>query len=252
MNLVGVNSPVRLLREKWASPVELAQELYAMFTAKGPTELQDTLTIKVPQGRTALRIEQSEGDTSHLSITHGGIAKNSVSTAPSVPGRRQPPTREESSRRPDSGAPAPATSLQPTPLSGSSASSPGRRVQAESPGVEIGVPVKFSTRSPVSFSQPPVVTNPVTGQRDEVMTKSQTRRDDVTTYTPIFGIVQEGTGDTYQVQFFPSGFDGPGTSTNYAVKVPSVNADQQIPAGTKLFPIWLFQGVYYHQPPVWL
>ena len=29
MNLVGVNSPVRLLREKWSSPVDLAQELYA-------------------------------------------------------------------------------------------------------------------------------------------------------------------------------------------------------------------------------
>ena len=91
MNLIGVNSPVRLLREKWSNPVDLAQELYAMFTAKGPAELHDTLTIKVPAGKTALRIEQVDNSVSDTHISHGGISKNSVSTAPSVPGRRQPP-----------------------------------------------------------------------------------------------------------------------------------------------------------------
>ena len=63
-NLIGINSPVRLLREQWGSPKELAEELYAMFTAKGPAEMRDTLTIRVPEGRPALEIErQQDGDT---------------------------------------------------------------------------------------------------------------------------------------------------------------------------------------------
>ena len=64
-------------------------------------------------------------------------------------------------------------------------------------------------------------------------------------------IVTEGTGDTYRVQFYSAGFVGSGTGI-YTVKIPNIDPNETIPAGTKLFPIWLVSGVYYHQPPVWM
>ena len=64
-------------------------------------------------------------------------------------------------------------------------------------------------------------------------------------------IVTEGTGDTYQVQFYSAGFTGGGAGI-YSVKIPDIDPNETIPAGTKLFPIWLVSGVYYYQPPVWM
>ena len=250
MNLVGVNSPVRLLREKWSSPVDLAQELYAMFTAKGPAEIHDTLTIKVPAGKTALRIEQVDNSTSETSFTHGGISKNSVSTAPSVPGRRVPPPTPQPTRV-RNGPESPSTSFSSSQGSSSSPSthSPSRR---EAPLVEIDGSVAFTGKAPIQFSQPPIVVNPTTGREERLATADQVQQSSASASgTPRFGIVTEGTGDTYQVQFYSAGFTGGGAGI-YSVKIPDIDPNETIPAGTKLFPIWLVSGVYYYQPPVWM
>ena len=250
MNLVGVNSPVRLLREKWSSPVDLAQELYAMFTAKGPAEIHDTLTIKVPAGKTALKIEQVDNSTSETSFTHGGISKSSVSTAPSVPGRRVPPPTPQPTRI-RNGPESPSTTFSSSQGSQSSPSahSPSRR---EAPLVEIGGSVAFTGKAPIQFSQPPIVVNPTTGREERLATADQVQQSSASASgTPRFGIVTEGTGDTYQVQFYSAGFTGGGAGI-YTVKIPDIDPSETIPAGTKLFPIWLVSGVYYYQPPVWM
>ena len=249
MNLIGVNSPVRLLREKWSNPVDLAQELYAMFTAKGPAELHDTLTIKVPAGKTALRIEQVDNSTSETHISHGGIAKNSISTAPSVPGRRSPPPTPQSTRI-RNGPETSSTSCSPTQNSSSppAIQGPFRR---EVPLVEIAGSVAFTGKAPIQFSQPPIVVNPRTGREERLATTDQISQPTTASSVPYFGIVTEGTGDTYRVQFYSAGFVGSGTGI-YTVKIPNIDPNETIPAGTKLFPIWLVSGVYYHQPPVWM
>lgn len=247
MNLIGVNSPVRLLREKWSNPVDLAQELYAMFTAKGPAELHDTLTIKVPQGKTALRIEQVDNSVSTTEISHGGVSKNSVSTAPSVVGRRQPP--QPTPQRAAVGPADAGTSFTPSSPSSTPASSQAAS-RRESPLVEVAGSVAFTGNTPIQFNQPPMVVNPRTGRQDQLATVNQIPPPPPAPLTPIFGIVTEGKGDTYQVQFYPSGFTGQGAGI-YTVTIPDIDPDETIPAGTKMFPIWLVLGVYTYQPPVW-
>ena len=249
MNLIGVISPVRLLREKWSNPVDLAQELYAMFTAKGPAELHDTLTIKVPAGKTALRIEQVDNSITETHISHSGIAKNSVSTAPSVPGRRVPPPSPLPTRI-RNGPEASLTSFSPSQGSPSSPSvQPSSR--REAPLVEIAGSVAFTGKAPIQFSQPPIVVNPRTGREERLATTDQISQPAAASSVPYLGIVTEGTGDTYRVQFYSAGFAGSGTGI-YTVKIPNIDPNETIPAGTKLFPIWLVSGVYYHQPPVWM
>ncbi len=98
-NLLGIDTPARLLRQAWGSPTELAEELYAMFTAKGPAEVHDTLTIRVPEGKPALRIERSQaGDVNTTEFHHGGITKGRPAPTP-TPRARRPATGVESRAR---------------------------------------------------------------------------------------------------------------------------------------------------------
>ena len=110
----------------------------------------------------------------------------------------------------------------------------------------------FTGKAPIQFSQPPIVVNPTTGREERLATADQVQQSSASASgTPRFGIVTEGTGDTYQVQFYSAGFTGGGAGI-YTVKIPDIDPSETIPAGTKLFPIWLVSGVYYYQPPVWM
>ena len=110
--------------------------------------------------------------------------------------------------------------------------------------------VAFSGKAPIQFNQPPVIVNPATGRSEKVATVDQIPAKLVTPLTPYWGMVTEGTGDTYQVQFYQPGFAGSGQGI-YTIKIPDIDPTETIPTGTKWFPIWLISGVYYYQPPVW-
>lgn len=256
-NLIGVNSPIRLLREQWGSPKELAEELYAMFTARGPAEIHDTLTIRVPQGRPALRIErQQDGDTFVTEIRHGAISKASVATAPNVPGRRAAPRPGDDARRPGTAGydPGPARRQGERQRPASEA---GGRPVAESPLVEIDGPVKFSGPAPVQFSQPPVFVNEqgfATDLASEVARRSGLQPDfsgGSTGTGNLMGVVQDGRGDTYEVLLYPNG-PGSRAGDTVTVKIPQIAPDEVIEPGTWLSAIGKYKDGYWCQPPVWL
>lgn len=55
----------RLQRETWASPTELAEELYAMFTSEKPVVFDSPVVINNPTGGPGITINQGDaGDTS--------------------------------------------------------------------------------------------------------------------------------------------------------------------------------------------
>jgi hypothetical protein len=266
--LLGINAPVRLLREQWQSPTALAQELYAMFTQKGPREIHDTLTIRVGAGQPALRIIQQDSETTiNEGATHNfGVTKGETSTAPAVPGRKPRPRPQDEPARRRGGFSEDDTPSRPRRPD----DAPGGTVAASSltssPAVEFDVPTRFSGPAvfdkPI-FTAPPLFVNPNTGQsrtledlvaeslghkRNPKMDRSIAGSQGTAAY---FGVVQDGIGSTWSVTLF----DDPGAQTpgdTVSVSIPYIDEGEAAPVGVTVGPIFLIGGSYYYQPPVWL
>lgn len=249
--IIGVSAPARLLREEWDSPRQLAEELYAMFTAKGPVEIDSTVTIRVPEGQPALRIERvREGDTNNTAFQHG-IVKNAAAPAPV-------PTRRAARFNPDTDPRRHITGLNDA--EGQAAIREGRptprtpaRGWVETPIVEIAGPVSFTGDSPVRFSQAPVMSNPRTGRQEDLadVVANRVQASATSVDKPAFGKVVSGTGAEYIVNLFPN---GPGKETTGAVsvRIPFIADTEAIEPGTWLTGIQKFDDGYWCQPPVWM
>ncbi len=265
--MIGVNSPLRLLRENWSNPTALAQELYAMFTAKGPVELDDTLTIRVPENKTVLKIERQEaGDTYDFGQANT-VTKQQVAADLSRIGQPATPTprrqRPQDARKAASQAPADERRPSPPPIAPTdSPTRPWRK--ATTPLIEIDGPVKFSGKDPVSFEIPPTIASPETGAPISLIdfTAGQVLAATAgpSTATPTYIGQVSGTNppdpgstaaNTFQVQLYPSGPGGAPGST-VTVIVPQLAPGEVIPNGTWIAPIFKFGAKYYCQVPVWL
>jgi hypothetical protein len=265
--MIGINSPIRLLRENWSNPASLAQELYAMFTAKGPVELDDTLTIRVPENKTALKVERQQGGDTYDFGQANSVTKQQVAADLGRIGQAATPTkrqRPQDQRRTTAPLPAdqqrvvgpgPAASDQPAP--------PWRKPSA--PLIEVAGSVAFTGKEPVSFSVPPTIANPETGLQQSLarFTADQvTAAQAASSTAPIYmGQVvdynEPATGSdpnsayTFQVQLYKNGPGGTAGST-VTVIVPQLAAGEIIPNGTWIAPIFYFGAKYYCQVPVWL
>ena len=254
-NLLGIDTPARLLRQQWGSPTELAEELYAMFTAKGPAEVHDTLTIRVPEGKPALRIERSQaGDVNTTEFHHGGITKGRPAPA-STPRARDPrfggspetdPRRHITGLLDSEGQAAIREGRPRNPA-------PTPRTFQDVPLVEIDGGVSFTGHTPVEFSTPPILVNAKTGRREDLAdaVARKVRPGQPDDQKPLFGKVVSGSGAEYVVDLFPN---GPGKETTGAVsvRVPYIADDETIDPGTWLTGIMKFDDGYWVQPPVWM
>jgi hypothetical protein len=262
---LGINSPVRLLREQWQSPIDLAQELYAMFTAKGPKEINDTLTIRVGAGQPALRIVRDDGDTIiNEGPTHNfGVSKDATPTATAVPGRRPRPKLKDDSQRPfrqpfgDGSTPR-----APRPEQATSEFAEAAAAYA-TPAVEFDAPTRFSR--PVIMDRPifgaePLFVDQATGRvrtfEEAVQEKQRSHKFQPqlgsSSGTPAyFGTVQSGNGGEWIVTLFESGASG-STGSTVTVTIPYIDESETAPVGVTVGPIFLISSEYIYQPPVWL
>ena len=257
MSLAFLRNPGRLLRERWPSAEALSLELFAMFNAKGESQLDDTLTIRVPEGKPALRIERDRSTSPPApEVRIGGVTKNSVSTTPGTPGRRLRPVDVPDLARPTSGIIADPASPRLGDRRDPPALSPPQR--RSSPLVEIDGGVAFTGAEPVQFSQMPVFVNPRTGEpsdfADELRRRERLRPNfggGEPGASPLMGVVLDGQGDTYTVTIYPDGPSG-AAGKSVTVKVPQIADSEVIPAGTWLSAIVKYKDGYWCQPPVWI
>jgi hypothetical protein len=263
--LIGVNSPVRLLREQWKDPTALAQELYAMFTAKGPREINDTLTIRVGAGQPALRIIRDEGDTIiNEGPTHNfGVTKDSTPTSTAVPGRRPRPRPTDDAQRPRSQPFGDDTTIRANPSDRPSSETPAASAAYEGPAVEFDAPTRFS--QPVYMAQPifggePLFVDQTTGRvrsfREAVRQQGLDNSDLSPNFSDsgtaaYFGVVQSGQGSQWVVTLFQSGASGTAGDT-VDVEIPFIDDSETAPVNATIGPIFLIGGTYIYQPPVWL
>lgn len=256
---INGNSPLRLLREKWDSASALAQELYAMTQSKGPVELNNTLTIRVPENTPALKIErQQAGDTFDLgqrnSLTKQQIAaaaRNQVETNAGGPrGRTVEPRRVAAGVVGEGPRPQQApTQLDATPTT---------KFRQRPPLIEVGGGVSFTGNDPVTFSRSPVIPDPQTGLPTDVATLATRAATNAvaasaaaqTFMGKVVGPDPETDG-TFLVALYKTGPAG-SASSPVKVVIPQLAAKEVIPKDTWIAPIYKFGAKYYCQVPVWL
>jgi hypothetical protein len=244
MPFLGVNSPLRLLRAKWDDPWELAKELYAMFTAKGPVEHEGPVTIKTTQRETALRIVQSpEPDTFEFHAGSGLSKQGDTTNVAFGQGRarRPPPSPLEGTSLGQAATEPDLRQRRSAPEVGPPASAERRPeiTQAyRSPALEVEGPTAFRGASPVQFERAPLVFNESTRAFEPVQ---------IATAPPVLdagdnvslGQVLDGAGDTYTVMLLPNGTTGePGDVVH--VSIPGIAPSEQISPGTYIGPIFHF------------
>jgi hypothetical protein len=265
--LIGINSPNRLLREQWKTPTDLAQELYAMLTAKGPREIHDTLTIRVPQGTPAIRVIRQDGDTSISETTHNfGVNKSSPGgPGNAFPAGRRPRPEPDQARRRDFGGqdyasrPRPG---EPEPSPDLSSVNP-----FGTPDLEFDASAGFS--GPVTFNravfrEEPLFLDSTTGR---FRTLKQIA-EEITPLQPNWGgsgnakvygaIALPGQiGGSVQCNLYSGGWDKPLTDSTtgqaqvVTVVIPQIDPNEPIPDGMTFFPVIVFGGRYVAQPAVW-
>ena len=265
--LLGINSPNRLLREQWKTPVDLAQELYAMFTAKGPREIRDTLTIRVPEGRPALRVVREPGDTI---INEGGHSFAVNKAAPTGPGRAFPVGRRNRPEIEPIRRREPAPSEDSARARGEDAAPRGESASFRfptSPDVEFEASAGFA--GPVTFERTffkhePLFLDRATGRArslDELIEQSRGKPflsggADAAVYGAVVADEFQ-VGAEVRCHLFAKDWDTPvlDPATKQpivaTVKIPSIAADEQIPKGMSFFPVLKFGGEYWTQPAVW-
>ncbi len=275
--LIGINAPVRLLREQWQTPTALAQELYAMFTARGPKEINDTLTIRVPAGQPALRIIQEGGDTIvNEGPTHNfGVTKNSTSTATAVPGTRPRPRPQDDGARRTPGFADDSEGRRPSPSGyGGPRERSAPSEYATAPSVSFDAPTRFTAPAVFDrafFARPPMILDArkrVPVSLDQYVRDALARTE--ATFgggdsTPaVFGDVQDNGLDNGNVgqpwvvalrtdPLTPPDFSDPNNPPQIVqVYIPYIAETEAAPVGAAIGPILQIGGKYIYQPPVWL
>jgi hypothetical protein len=190
---------LRLLREKWNSPKELAEELYAMLQDGNPVETAGGLTLSNIPGVAPLTLKPSDFGT------------------------------------------------QPAISFGTAADDPAIGWQADDAGIAFDGPAfQFNVMDDGIPSTYDVGGN--TKAPNNIVNKITVKL----TAGGYPGKVMSGTGDTYQVQIYPTGLSGP--SQTVSVKQLSIAEAAEIKAGT-----WTFvtkttldkKDFFYMQVPVW-
>jgi hypothetical protein len=263
----GVSEPVRLLKENWKDPTKLAQELYAMFTARTPVVHEGPVTIKVRAGETALRIVQGDRDDADFGATDLGrpAAQPAIRRAaeegrrpgdrpifepePAEPRRRARWSEPESLRR---GAGEPAEPVS-DPETGAYAA----------PALEIDGPVRFKGPPP-QFESSPMIWNPQ-ARRYMPPQWQWPEMPDAPKPDEVGGggagtfsgkVVQQAeTNKEYYVMLYPSGPNvepGP-NDTPVKVHIYELNENEEFRPGEWLHGIVNYgeQG-YWCQPPIWI
>lgn len=193
MAILFGGSAERLLRAFWSTPLQLAQELYAILSSDTPLDVTSDVTVN------------------NNSTTFGRLQPN---------------------------APSPFTPA-------------GVAVNKTPPGT-----VTFNgdvvTNGGVSMTGPTTIDNlTINGDTTQVVQPDGTAKplnqittpDPSSSSGPFSAEILEGAGDTYQVQVSDGSF---GTMT-----VPYIAADEELPAGYVVFPVFKVGGGYVGQPPVW-
>jgi hypothetical protein len=249
---IGIGDPVRLLREKWETPQALAEELYAMFTAKSSPVFNAPLTIRAPEGKPAIRIERvQEGDT-FVEGDRAAIAKNAVSTSTATPGRRQAPRPQETIRQVQQPFTEPESFRNTSTAQRASTSqlSP----QPTAPLIEaVGTPITFGGDGPVEFTRPPVIVSPQTGRREEVVSAAKAYQATAPNelIPPPTGVIVSGEGNQYLVALYPGGPNAP-TSGSVNVIFPQLASDEILDPGTIVWDVRKYGRDYFGCVPVWM
>jgi hypothetical protein len=176
---------IRLLRESWSRPKELAEELFAIFDSDTPFTIDGPLTINnTSPTEPAIRIRQ-----------FGDSPINIVIQRPEVPGAFP-------------GGPDPVDDPVEEEVAPDSGSAPG-------------------------------------GQQDEEESGGSSGPGG------IYGVVQSGSGSSYQVLIYE---DGPSAAATRTVTVTQVQIDAsaEIPADSGVVVFEQPAGTYWMQAPVWM
>lgn len=246
---IGVNSPVRLLREDWKTPRALAEELYAMFTAKEGPVVNGPITIRVPQGQEPIQVQRVEaGDTFQtINKRPSTLSSPTPTSAPAVQARR-PAAADTSSAR-SSAASIPLVSRSQAPEASPDDSSLFAQQTLE---FEAGIAsTTTSGPSPIQFSAPAPVSPVIPSARQEpVVEQLKPRQPDSNLVVPPVGTIVSGFGQTYQVQLQNNGpiADPSGLIT---VTFTMLDEEEIIDAGTLIWDIRQYAGIYYGFIPTW-
>jgi len=236
--MFGLDRPNRLL-QPWKNVKQFSEELYAMLTQDKPIQHDGPVTIRVPEGQTALKLVRGEPG-------------KDAEPAPSIRARPIPTV--------------------PTPLStGSKPASPGGQSYGSKeskyePLISIHGGTDFKGHEPVRFDTPPQIYNPKNRKYEVVAPfdysgpnpKKNTRIYTEDAATSVYvGKVSSGTGNSYQVAIYPLGPNDITSAFTVTVTVPMIDPDETIDAGTWIFGIHVFtdsEGVdsYFYQPAVWV
>jgi hypothetical protein len=262
--LLGKSAPSRLLRERWKSATDLAQELYAMFTATGPREVEGPLTIRVPEGKAAIRVVREEGGRSaDGAVPDFGVKK----AAPSEPGNAFPGSPKRPRYEPESSRRQGRTEIEPQarrPRDPSHAQAdPPARPGSGPPDIEFDNTVGFT--KPATFQQsavflePPVVLDRETGELRPVETKRPKMMIGGGSSDAIYGAVALAgqVGPEVSCHLFKNGWASPVVDAAtqkplvVVIQIPVIAEDERIPEGFTFFPVFNFGDGYWSQPPVW-
>jgi hypothetical protein len=271
MSLLG-NRAIRLMRENWRTPRALAEELYAIFSAKEPVELEDTLTIRVPEGRPALRVARREERPD-----------DRPAPTPRPPARQRPegPTQgpgvRTTNRVTDDGAPQPRPQPTADPYMPRRRTAEPRREGAGRPGqqerpasaplIEIDGPVSFAGREPVRFETPPVFVDRATGNEttiEKLVEESLASRLALLGFGSDARLVAariiEGTSNArdYWAEIYENGPDEPplldqgGRPQVLPLRIIYLHEQARLLPGTVVFPVTRGKEFYVGQVPVWM
>ncbi|SIO38074.1 hypothetical protein SAMN05444166_4239 [Singulisphaera sp. GP187] len=281
-----LNNPQSLLRP-WKNLTQFSEELYAMFTRKGPDTQpsvtpatksepnQDSLKPAnrtdnpIPATRTTLRARP----TPLPSVLPTEATKPDRSSGPIRPmtppqendlnGRVVPPVTLSHSTLP---VQAPLPPQPPLPkMTDVAQPLPPQVIPAP---YQFLSPVQFPSLAeitgpePPKFQQPPQTYDPI---KQEIYKPPGFEIPDAPDARPIggggttvfIGKVKSGTGKTYQVNLYPNGPNGDPQSPSVSVEIPTIDPDEQIDPNTWLFGIFQFSDsdgndIYFAQPTVWM
>lgn len=229
---------LRLLRERWANPTILSEEIYAILAGDVPETLNGPVTINNPTGGPAIVVNQLGGSDQLLQVQRAPAQPFDFPPLPGVPGSGLPDLPQFPG--------LPPLPAQPEiPPLGDGQPLPRRPDQPDIPPTGPGLTVVGVLGNDPSGDVPPRGEPggpaPLSGGGNVSL-----------------GRVVSGSGDTYVVDLYGAGSGMPATARVVAT-VPQIDPAAVIPEGTWLAAVHAFipdglTGVVTHefQPPVWL
>lgn len=249
MALFG-DQTTRVIREKWATSVQLSQELFAMFSGKIPMTIDAPVTINNPP---------STGGTPGNPIVPGGITINSPVTT-NGPVTNNGPVINNG----DTTLNGPTTNIKE-----GDTTKPIDDYIKEKAGNTGGLGVLYGYTEGGTGDTYRVT---VPGSPDGSLNvrfpnlNSNDKIDDGTFICPIilvgseylamdppqrayYGKVTGGSGTDYSCEIYTLSGSLLGSAS---VTVHVMDPSSTLPAGSPIFPIYRSSGGYYCQPPIWL